>query len=64
MNENDLIYSFAKEHVIRASGLVALMMPQTLGAGIAVKAMDRPLPAGQPRSCNSISIKALRNSRR
>lgn len=40
MNESDLIYSFAKEHVIRASGLVALMMPQTLGAGIAVKAMD------------------------
>ena len=40
MNENDLIYSFAKEHVIEASGLIALMMPQTLGAGVAVKAMD------------------------
>lgn len=40
MNENDLIYSFAKEHVIRPSGLVALMMPQTLGAGIAVKTVD------------------------
>lgn len=40
MNENDLIYSFAKEHVIRPSGLVSLMMPQTLGAGIGVKTMD------------------------
>jgi len=40
MNENDLIYSFAKAHMIRASGLIALMMPQTLGAGVAVKAMD------------------------
>ncbi|MDI1244830.1 MAG: diguanylate cyclase [Rhodoferax sp.] len=40
MNENDLIYGFAKEHVIEASGLIALMLPQTFGAGIAVKAMD------------------------
>ncbi|MDD2919898.1 diguanylate cyclase [Rhodoferax sp.] len=40
MNENDLIYSFAKANVIQASGLIALMMPQTLGAGVAVKAMD------------------------
>lgn len=40
MNENNLIYSFAKAHVIQASGLIALMMPQTLGAGVAVKAMD------------------------
>jgi len=40
MNDNDLIYSFAKTHVIQASGLIALMMPQTLGAGIAVKTMD------------------------
>lgn len=40
MNENDLIYGFAKENVIQASGLIALMMPQTLGAGVAVKAMD------------------------
>lgn len=39
MNENDLIYSFAKENVIEASGLIALMMPQTLGAGVAVKTM-------------------------
>lgn len=40
MNENDLIYSFARENVIQASGLIALMMPQTLGAGVAVKARD------------------------
>jgi len=40
MNENDLIYSFAREHVILASGLVALMVPQTLGAGIGVKDLD------------------------
>ena len=40
MNENELIYSFAREHVILASGLVALMVPQTLGAGIAVKGLD------------------------
>jgi len=40
MNENDLIYSFARQHVIEASGLIALMMPQTLGAGVAVKALD------------------------
>jgi diguanylate cyclase (GGDEF)-like protein/hemerythrin-like metal-binding protein len=40
MNENELIYSFAREHVILASGLVALMVPHTLGAGIAVKGLD------------------------
>ncbi|MDD5031007.1 MAG: bacteriohemerythrin [Rhodoferax sp.] len=40
MNENDLIYQFAKENVIQPSGLIALMMPQTFGAGIAIKAMD------------------------
>ena len=39
-SENDLIYGFAKAHVIRASGLIALLMPQTLGAGVAVKTMD------------------------
>ena len=40
MNENDLIYSFARAHVIQTSSLIALMMPQTFGAGIAVKTMD------------------------
>lgn len=40
MNENDLIYDFAKQHEILASGLVSLMMPQTLGAGIGVKSLD------------------------
>ncbi len=40
MNENELIYSFAREHVILASALVALMVPHTLGAGIAVKGLD------------------------
>lgn len=40
MNENDLIYSFAKEHVIRASGLLSLLMPQTSGVGIVVKGLD------------------------
>jgi diguanylate cyclase (GGDEF)-like protein/hemerythrin-like metal-binding protein len=40
MNEHDFISGFAKEHVMHASGLVALMMPQTFGAGIAVKALD------------------------
>ncbi|MDI1246628.1 MAG: diguanylate cyclase [Rhodoferax sp.] len=40
MIENDLIYNFAKQHVIGASGLVAMLMPQTFGAGIAVKSLD------------------------
>ncbi len=40
MNENDLIYDFAKQHEILASGLVSLMMPQTLGAGIGIKSLD------------------------
>jgi diguanylate cyclase (GGDEF)-like protein/hemerythrin-like metal-binding protein/PAS domain S-box-containing protein len=40
MNENDLIYSFAKEHMIRASGLLSLMMPQTPGVGIGIKGLD------------------------
>jgi diguanylate cyclase (GGDEF)-like protein/hemerythrin-like metal-binding protein len=40
MDENDLIYSFAREHAIPASCLVALMVPQTLGAAIGVKGLD------------------------
>ena len=40
MNENDLIYNFAKEHTIQAFSLVALLMPQTFGVGIGVKGLD------------------------
>ncbi|MFZ4481221.1 MAG: diguanylate cyclase [Rhodoferax sp.] len=40
MNENDLIYSFAREHVIQASGLVALLMPQTFDVPMGVKGLD------------------------
>lgn len=40
MIENDLIYDFAKQHVIGTSGLVAMLMPQTFGAGIGVKSLD------------------------
>ena len=40
MHEDDLIYSFAKEHLIRASGLMSLLMPQTSGVGIGVKGLD------------------------
>lgn len=34
------MYTFAKEHVIRASGLLSLLMPQTSGVGIGVKGLD------------------------
>jgi diguanylate cyclase (GGDEF)-like protein/PAS domain S-box-containing protein len=40
MNDDKLIYTFAKEHVIRASGLLSLLMPQTSGVGIGVKGLD------------------------
>lgn len=40
MIENDLIYNFARQHGIGASGLVAMLMPQTFGAGIGVKSLD------------------------
>lgn len=40
MIENDPISLFAKEHMIQASGLVALLMPQAFGAGIGVKGLD------------------------
>ena len=40
MNQDELIYNFAKEHVIRASGLLSLLMPQTSGVGIGVKGLD------------------------
>ncbi|MDD2660013.1 MAG: bacteriohemerythrin [Methylococcales bacterium] len=40
MNENQLIYSFAKKHMISPSGLLSLMMPHTSGVGIGVKGLD------------------------
>ncbi|MBI2748854.1 MAG: diguanylate cyclase [Burkholderiales bacterium] len=40
MNEDDLISNLAKEHVIRASGLLSLLMPQSTGVGIAIKDLD------------------------
>ncbi len=40
MRENELAHTFAKEHVIRASGLLSLLMPQASGLGICVKDMD------------------------
>lgn len=40
MNENHLIYSFAKQHMISPSGLLSLMMPHTSGVGIGVKGLD------------------------
>ena len=40
MSENTLIDTFAKEHLIRASGLLSLLMPQTSGVGIGVKGLD------------------------
>ncbi len=40
MNDRDLICAFAKEHVIRASGLLSLLMPQASGVGIGVKGLD------------------------
>ncbi len=39
MREKELIHTFAKEHVIRASGLLSLLMPQASGLGICVKDM-------------------------
>lgn len=40
MNDNNLIQGQAEEHVIRASGLLSLLMPQASGVGIAVKGLD------------------------
>jgi len=40
MNENDLIYNFARQHAIGAAGLVAMLMPQTFSAGLGVKGLD------------------------
>ena len=40
MNENNLIYTLAKEHMARASGLLSLLIPQTSGVGIGVKGLD------------------------
>ncbi len=49
MNDSDLFHTFAKEHIIRASDLLSLLMPQTSGVGIAVKGLDREYGTG----CNS-----------
>jgi diguanylate cyclase (GGDEF)-like protein/hemerythrin-like metal-binding protein/PAS domain S-box-containing protein len=40
MHENDLLYTIAKEHLIRASGLLSLLMPMTSGVGVGVKGLD------------------------
>ena len=40
MSENELLDTFAKEHVIRASGLLSLLMPQTSGVGLGLKGLD------------------------
>lgn len=40
VDEDDLISNLAQEHVIRASGLLALLIPETTGVGIAIKALD------------------------
>ncbi len=40
MHEDDLIYTFAKEYLIRASDLMSLLMPKTLGVGVGVKGLD------------------------
>jgi len=40
MNESDLIATFATEQMIRASGLLSLLMPQAAGVGIGVKGLD------------------------
>ena len=40
MTEDDLIDTFGKEQVIRASGLLSLLMPQATGVGIGVKGLD------------------------
>ncbi len=40
MENSDLINAFAKEQVIRASGLLSLLMPQASGIGIGVKGLD------------------------
>ncbi|OIN92772.1 MAG: hypothetical protein AUJ20_06180 [Comamonadaceae bacterium CG1_02_60_18] len=40
MNENDLILRFAKDHAIQISGLIALLLPHMLDAGMAIKTTD------------------------
>lgn len=40
MNDYDPMHAFANEHVIRASGLLSLLMRQTSGVGIGVKGLD------------------------
>ncbi len=40
MDENDLINALAKEHMIRASGLLALLMPPNSGIAFAIKGLE------------------------
>ena len=40
MTGNDLNDAFAKDHVVRASALLALLMPQTSGVGVGIKGLD------------------------
>ena len=54
MNSNDLIYHFANENVLQASGLVSLLLTQNFGIGIAVKGLD-----GRYRLVNSVMEEIL-----
>ncbi len=40
MKKNATTYTFSKEHVIRASGLLSLLMPESSGVGMGVKGLD------------------------
>ena len=40
MDENDLINALAKEHMVRASGLLALLMPPNSGIAFAIKGLE------------------------
>ena len=48
MTENETIQSLAKEHVICASGLLSLLMPQTSGVGIGIKGLDGRYQVANP----------------
>ncbi len=40
MNTNDLAFAFAREHLIHASGLLSLLMPQTSNVGFGLKDLE------------------------
>lgn len=50
MTENEMIQSLAKEHVIRASGLLSLLMPQICGIGIGIKGLVDSYPVANNAS--------------